>query len=255
VRIGALISLMIGLLAACGTRAPKEQTLRVAAAASLRLALEEVNAAFMSLHPDVEVLLNVAASGVLRRQIEEGDAADVFISADPVHTQALVQEGHVPAGSVRTLVSNRLVVAAPRGERLALTSLRGLASPEFQRIAIGTPASAPVGKYAEAALRASGVWEVLQPRLIYAENASQIAAHLSRGEVDAAILYATDVRPLGNSARVVLQIDPSLHPPIVYTIAPVSGSRARTLARQFIAFAMSGEGQAILGRHGFIPAE
>jgi molybdate transport system substrate-binding protein len=246
----------LGLAVACGSPASDSpQTLRVAAAASLRQAVEEIAHGFEAAHPGTSVAINAAASGVLRRQIEQGNAADVFISANREHMDALVTTGRIASDSVRVLARNRLVVAVPAGSHAPLRSLAELADPAFRRIALGTPGTAPVGEYAMAALTASGVFASIESRVVYAENASQIAAYLRRSEVDAAILYATDVTALGDAADVLLEIDPVLHPPSEYSIGVVTDAPAREAATQFADYAAGEEGQQVLARFGFLPAD
>ncbi len=226
-------------------------TVRVAAAASLRVVVEEIAQEFESAHPGVEVRVSVASSGTLRHQIEQGQAADVHISAHVRHMESLLDGGLVDAGTHGVFATNSLVVAAPAGSATALDSLEDLTHPAFRRIAIGDPRTAPVGEYAEAALQAAGLWETLEPRLIFAGNAIQLSTHLRNGEVDAAIVYATDLAALAGQATALLPVDTDLHPPIVCPIAVVQGAHSRALAEAFVAFAMSPGSREILRRHGF----
>lgn len=228
-------------------------TVRLAAAASLRLAAEEIATAFERGNPDTSILINAAASGALRRQIENGRGADVFISANVRHMSALVESGRVLADTRRDFLSNSLIVAAHRGDSPPITSLSDLTGGHFQRIAIGAPETAPVGRYAQEALEVTGVWDTLQPRLIFAESAPQIATYLQRGEVDAGILYATDIEPYTDSIESVFVVDPSLHSPIVYQIGVVEDAAQMDLAMAFWEFACGPDAQEIWRRHGFTP--
>jgi molybdate transport system substrate-binding protein len=246
----ALVTPLVG----CGGGG-EEDALRVSAAASLRVVMEDLVDAFEA-QGGCEIRLNTASSGTLRRQIEAGPAADVYLSANERHMQALVEEGHIRPEAVRLFARNHLVVAQSAQETaLTLTSLADLTAESFGRIAIGSPRTAPVGEYAEEALRAVGVWETLQPRLILTENAPQIAAYLRRGEVDAAILYVTDVVPLGEAARVLLEIDSGLHSPIRYTIAVVSETERPEAATSFVDFLCGPEAHGSLRIHGFLAPE
>jgi molybdate transport system substrate-binding protein len=158
--------------------------------------------------------------------------------------------------------TNRLVVAVPAGPPHPPTPspaggegeperLEDLASPEFQRIAIGNPETAPVGALAREALTAAGLWDALQPRLIFAENAPQIAAYLRRAEVDAAILWSTDLLALGEAAELVTEVDGRLHGPSEYLAGIVTGSAASEQARAFLNFLRGPEGREALRRAGF----
>jgi molybdate transport system substrate-binding protein len=227
----------------------------VSTAASLRLPVEELAALCQEQSPDVEVIVRAGASGSLRRQIEVGDAADVFISANPRHMSALREAGMMMDESIRDWVTNRLVVIAPVESEATLASLEGLNAPEFARIAIGIPETAPVGEYAKAALTAVGIWDAIQPRLILGQNATSLAAYVQTGEVDAAILYATDLGTLGGGARRLLEIDPSLHPPIAYPMGITRRSEHLEDAESFVDFAFSERARDILNRHGFAIAD
>lgn len=248
-----LLPALAALAIACGSPAAESPlTLRIAAAASLRAAVEEIGHAFEAEHSGTAVAINAAASGVLRRQIEQGDAADVFISANRDHMEALVAAGRIAPDSVRVLARNRLVVAAPAGTHAAISSVADLVDPAFGRIALGSPGTAPVGEYAAAALTTSGVLASIEPRVVYAESASQIAAYLRRGEVDAGILYATDELALGDAADVLLEIDPSLHPPSEYLMGVVADSPAREAAAEFVGLAAGVQGRRTLSMRGFV---
>lgn len=248
-------SLLALALTSCSRPGAEAAPLRIAATASMRVVVEEIGRAFAQSPSGAEVTVNAAASGVLRRQIEHGDAADVFISANREHMDALLTRGRVAPETVHVLARNRLVVAAPAGRHVPMESLRGLSHPPFARIALATPATAPVGELAVAALQSAGVWSSVESRVLYAENAAQIAAYLRTGEVDAALLYVTDVIGLGDAVDRLCEVDPALHPPSEYLIGVVADSRLRVRAEAFVEFARGPEAAAILAQAGFLVDE
>jgi molybdate transport system substrate-binding protein len=228
---------------------------RVAAAASLREVMEPIRDLFLETHPNVDIPISYAASGVLRRQIENADAADVFISANRRHMDALVSAELVNAETLRVFTRNQLVVGSSADSGLRLDSLHGLVDPAFARIAIGSPRTAPVGEFAQAALESVGIWEEIQDHLVIAENAPQLVAYLRRGEVDATIMYLTDLRQLGDEGVELLRIDPQTYPRIEYPIAVTAGAHSSDLAREFVTFTAEPAPQGILREAGFMPVE
>jgi molybdate transport system substrate-binding protein len=118
-----------------------------------------------------------------------------------------------------------------------------------KRLAIGNPESVPAGRYAKASLTASGLWETLQPKYIMGESVRQTLDYVSRGEVEAGIVYMTDARQAGDKVRVAAVL--SGHDPVLYPIAVISSSKAPKDARAFLDFVLSPEGGAILDKYGF----
>jgi molybdate transport system substrate-binding protein len=119
------------------------------------------------------------------------------------------------------------------------------------RLAVGNPKTVPVGQYAQQTLTRLGLWEQLQSRLILAEDVRQTLDYVARGEVDAGIVYASDVRAAGNKVRKVATAPADLHDPILYPIAVVRASSSKDAARAFIDAVMNDEGQRTLEKYGF----
>ncbi|HEY3360121.1 MAG TPA: molybdate ABC transporter substrate-binding protein [Polyangia bacterium] len=232
------------LAAACG-RAP---ALVVSAAISLKEPLEEVRGQFAAAHPGVTVELNLGGSGDLARQVRGGAPVDVYVAAGARHMDALERDGLVTPGTRRTVAGNVLVVVTrPGGPALAAPA--DLAGAAVQRLAIGTPQTVPAGEYAEQWLRGLGLWERVRPRLVYTENARQALDYVARGEVDAAVVYATDVPRA--PVREALRAAPGAHRPIEYPAAVVRTSARPGDARAFVDLLAGPAGRAALARHGF----
>lgn len=246
--------MVAGIFAACtapGDRAATvETTLTVSAAASLQDALQEIARAYESAYPGVGVRLNFAASGTLQQQIRMGAPVDVFLSAAEAPMDALQARGLIDADSRAAFAANRLVLIVPREGRVALRSFADLASPAVRRIAIGAPASVPAGLYARDVLRSLGIEEAVRPKLILAQHVRQVLTYVERGEVDAGIVYRTDVADR-SSVRVVAGAPPGAHPPITYPVAIISGSPYPEEARRFATYLLGPEAQAVLSRFGF----
>ncbi len=233
---------------ACG---PSERPqLTVFAASSLTEAAGELEAAFEGVHPGVDVRFAFAGSQTLRAQIEAGAPADVFISADLRHMEALVAGGH--ATEPRRLVENRLTLIAPPHKPADISSFADL--PKARRIVLAAP-EVPAGAYArEVIARADaalggGFGAAALARVVSEEpNVRLVRAKVLLGEADAAIVYATDAR---GADVAVVPIPDAWNAGAIYPVARLTRARAPALAEAFIALARGPEGRAIFERHGF----
>lgn len=220
----------------------------VSAAASLTDAFRSVAQAFEAEHPDVQVTLNFAASGVLLGQLRQGAPVDVLATADETTMDRAANDKLVDGASRTDFAANSLVVITPR-EGPAPATLKSLTDPRWKRIAIGTAASVPAGAYAREALDAAGLTAALEPRLIYGANVRQVLAYVARGEVDAGFVYRTDA--MAQADKVSVAFDVALPQPVRYPIAVVRASRHAAAAHSFMDFVRTAAAQAILARFGF----
>jgi molybdate transport system substrate-binding protein len=229
------------------------QELVFSVAISMKEAIEELGRQFERAHPGVRLRYNLGASGDLQKQIEAGAPADLFISAAPRQMDELERQGLIAPGSRRVFARNLLTVVAPSDSRLDLRSPGDLLQPRAQRIVIGNPKTVPAGQYAETSFRALGLWEPLRPKLIFAENARQALEYVSRGEVEAGVVYATDIAIRPGRITEAFRLPAESYPPVTYPVAAVAASPNQRLARAFIDLLVGREGQAVLARHGFQP--
>jgi molybdate transport system substrate-binding protein len=237
------------LLAACGGAA-EPTPVTVAAAASLREAMTEVEQRFEAAHPGTPVRVTFGASGALRQQIEQGAPIDLFVSASVAPMDALTKAGRIEAATRATVAGNELVAIVPAQGGPAVASLADLAKPEVRRVALGAPASVPAGEYAEEALRAAGVLEAVRARAVLAQDVRQVLAYVASGNADAGLVYRTDAAA-SPRVRVAAVAPAGSHRPIVYPAAVVAGGPNPEGARAFLAFLLGPEGRAALRRHGF----
>lgn len=225
------------------------QTLTVSAAASLQHALRELASLFQATQPGWRVQLNFAASGVLLAQLAQGAPVDVFISADAATMERALAQGLVDVRTRRDVVANQLVLIVPRDAGATPDSLPGLRDAALRRIALGSPGSVPAGAYTQAVLRQHGLWDVLQPKLVFGENVRQVLAYVGRGEADAGFVYRSDA--LGDAQRVRIVLTVPTLTPLRYPAARVRGSTQPRAADAFIAFLGSPPARAAWQRHGF----
>ena len=247
-----LIAALAIALPSCGPRAGQRssQTIVVLAAVSVENAFVKISNLYTA-RTGTKVNFSFGASGTLEKQIEAGAPVDVFASAgekemDQLETQALIQPD-----TRADFAGNALVVVARANSKLKLSSFAQLDEPQVKRLAIGNPKTVPAGFYARQALQSLHLWPRLKSRLIFAEDVRQVLDYVMRGEVDAGIVYATDVMIARGKARQVATAPDAAYGPVRYPIAVVKGSAHPEAAKQFIKLVLSPEGESILSSYGF----
>jgi len=242
-------------------RAQQRAELTVFAAASLKDAFEDVATALARRTPPIAVRYNFAGSQQLVLQLQQGARADVFASADERWMQT-ARDGGLVAGTPAIFARNRLIVITPaanpgRVDRLQDLSRRGL------KLVLAAEA-VPAGKYTREALArlaaAPGFGSdypsrVLRNVVSQEENVKGVVTKVQLGEADAGIVYVSDVTAAVRHAVRTIEIPEQYNAIATYPIAVLQGTRQPDAARAFVEFVLSAEGQAILARQGFLPAE
>ncbi|WP_394780953.1 molybdate ABC transporter substrate-binding protein [Undibacterium sp.] len=221
----------------------------VSGAASLTNAFKEVGTAFQAKHPAAKLQYNFASSDTLLQQIAKGAPVDVFASADQETMDKAEAQKLITTSTRKNFVGNSLVVILPSDSSAAVKSLADLKQASFKKIAIGNPASVPVGRYTKEVLEASGDWSALEGKMIMAQNVRQSLDYVARAEVDAGFVYGTDAAIQRDKVKVALTVP--TQKPITYPAAVVTASANPTEAAQFVAFILTPEAQAIFAKYGF----
>ena len=279
--IAILTLLLTLLLAACGapaaqsppsppapttapTNAPTAPTavagttLTVFAAASLTDAFKAIKPAFEAAHPGVTVVYNFAGAQQLAAQINEGAPADVFASANKKQIDVVIASSKIISGTAQTFVRNRLVVITPKANPAGITSLKDLAKPGLKLIFEAK--AVPAGQYSlDFLTKASTLPEytsaysstVLSNVVSYEDNVRSVLSKIVLGEGDAGIVYTTDAATVVDKINTIA-IPDELNVIAVYPIAPLADSKIPDMAKAFIAYVLSPEGQQVLATYGFI---
>jgi molybdate transport system substrate-binding protein len=229
------------------------EELTLSVAISMKEAVAEMGRRFAEGRRAVTVRYNFGGSGELQKQIEAGAPIDVFVSAAAWPMDELERRGFVIPGSRRDFARNTLVVVTPADTRFPLAGPADLAGPRVGRIVIGNPRTVPAGQYARESLRALRLWDRVESRLVFAENVRQALEYVARGEVDAGLVYATDLGVRAGRVKEAFRPPEDTYRPIVYPVAVVTGSRHRELAMAFVGLLTGAEGQAVLAKFGFRP--
>jgi len=239
-----VLATLILSLAACS---PPPDSLTVAAAISLREPLIQLAAAAAAPPPQ----FSFASSGALASQIAQGAPVDVFLSASPRQLDRLETCGLLLKGSRRELLTNRLMLVVPERQPLSRLRFQDLSRPSIARIAIGD-ATVPAGDYARETLGFFGLAARLEPKLIPLGSVRAVAVAVAAGNVDAGLLYASEVRP-GSGLRVVDAAPEASHRPIRYAGAVTAASRQPDAARAYLASLTAATATAAFQRQGLIP--
>jgi molybdate transport system substrate-binding protein len=249
--IGILISAVFLVSTDCRKSAQPKGKLLVSAAISLKNAFEEIGAIYEK-RTGIRVRFNLGASGLLQKQIEAGAPADIFACAGEKQMDELQSKGLIETITRHSFAQNALALVVPEGSKISLHSFKDLVRPEITKIAIGNPKTVPAGEYAQEALKNLKLWDALQSRFVLAENVRQVLDYVSRGEVDAGIVYASDIAAANGKVIRSADAPKESHRPILYPIAVIKGTAQADDARRFIDFTLSKDGQSILAKYGFL---
>lgn len=222
----------------------------VYAAASLRDVLQQLAPACEKA-ADLRLVFNFGASNDLARQIEAGNKADVFFSADEDWMDRVARAGLVDAESRRSLLSNRLVVVGASDSTLGVGSPSDVAAPAVRRLSLADPEAVPAGRYARAWLEQAGVWKAVKDRVVPALDVRAALVVVESGAAEVGIVYRTDAA-ISRQVRVLYEVPAGEGPRISYAVAALSDRPRIAAARRLVAW-LAGPGAApTFERSGFI---
>lgn len=242
-----LALLVLGL--ACGqTPAPESAAeLTVAAASDLTPAFEDLGREFEAFHK-TKIVFVFGSTGLLTRQIENGAPFDVFAAANVSYIDQLEQKGLIVPGTKRVYARGRITMWTTAESSLKFEKIQDLTRPEIQRIAIANPDHAPYGQAAREALERAGIWQTVQPKLVYGDNIRQTLQFAETGNVEVAIVALS---LSGQSKGRWVLIPEELHKPIDQGMGVIKGTKNEQAARAFSEFVNGAKGREILSKYGF----
>jgi molybdate transport system substrate-binding protein len=250
-RLVVILSLFAALAGAPQPLAA-QQSITVFAAASLKNALDDTDAAF-SKATGVKVVASYAASSALAKQIEQSAPADVFISADLQWMDYLSERKLIKPDTRVNLLGNKLVLIAPKDSKLdTITIAKGFDIAKLAgdgRIAVADVKAVPAGLYAKAALETLGAWQAAEGKLAMAENVRATLAFVARGETPIGIVYETDAK-IEPKVKIVGVFPESSYPPVTYPVAATAATSNPAVAR-YLNFLRTPAAKAIFEKYGF----
>jgi molybdate transport system substrate-binding protein len=233
--------------------------LTVFAASSLADGFNEIAAAFKAAHPGLDVMLNYGASSQLATQINQGGPADVFASASQSTLKTVSAAGHVE-GSPTVFATNRLTIITPRDNPAKIGGLKDLAKPGIKLVL--AVKGVPIRDYADQIFTkaaADSSYGADFPTKVHAnmvseeDNARLVVSKVALGEADAGVCYVTDVTQDVSAKVAKIDIPDNLNVIATYPIGLIKESKQPDLAKAFVDFVLSSDGQAILAKWGFGP--
>jgi molybdate transport system substrate-binding protein len=230
------------------------QEIRVAAAADLKFALEELGAQ-LAKQTGRRINVSYGSSGNFFAQIQNGAPFDVLLSADIEYPRKLEVAGLAEPGTLYEYAVGRIVIWMPSDAHADLAKLgwKALLEPGVERIAIANPEHAPYGRAAVAALRNAGIYEQVRRRLVYGENIAQAAQFVASGSAQAGILALSLASSPAMRDGKRWEIPANLHDPIEQGAIILKSAKDKEGARAFLAFLKSDAGRKILESYGFAP--
>jgi molybdate transport system substrate-binding protein len=229
----------------------EDKTLTVFAAASMKNALDDIDAAFTA-KTGIKVSASYAASSTLARQIEQGAPADIFVSADTDWMDYATAKKNINEPTRINLLGNSIVLIAPKDSKIdnvAITQGFDLAKLAGDgKIATGDVKSVPAGKYAKAALEKLGAWQATEPKFAMAESVRAALTLVARGEAVLGIVYSTDAK-VEPGVKIVGTFPTDSHPPIIYPVAATA--TAKPEAKEYLDYLHSQAAKTVLEKYGF----
>lgn len=251
-RASVLRILCLLILGSASWRPAAAEEIQLFAAASLTDALQEIAATYEKESGD-KLLLNLAASSTLARQIQEGAPADLFFSADEEKMNGLERKGLVLQGTRRSLLSNTLVVVVPADSNLKIGSVQDLATSKVRALALAEPQSVPAGIYAKEYLRSVKLWSKIIDKVVPLDNVRAALAAVEAGNVEAGIVYKTDAQ-ISQEVKIAFEVPAAEGPKISYPLAVMAESRKQAAARKLLAYLESPAALEVFRRYGFLTA-
>lgn len=219
-------------------------TLTVFAAASLTDVFGELGDRMTADNPDLDIRFNFAASSALATQIAQGAPADVFASADEPQMRVVTDAG-LQGGEPAVLAENVLQIAVPADNPGHVTGLADFADPELTLAVCA--AEVPCGAAAVTVFRAAGITAVPDTE---EEDVRAALTKVELGEVDAALVYASDVVSAGNGVSGI-EFPEAERAVNIYPICTLRGAPEPDAARAFVDLVLSDAGQRALRDAGF----
>ncbi len=246
------LAAVLALSAACKKDPPPaaSEPLKVAAAADLAFAFKDVGDAYTKKTGQL-VTFSFGSTGLLAKQISEGAPFDVFAAANVSFADDTVKAGACSGDTKALYATGRIVMWAKKGTAPP-ASLADLADRKWTKIAIANPEHAPYGRAAKDAMTRAGVWDKVQPRMVYGENVQQTLQYAQSGNVEVALVALS--LAMVSTDGTYTTIDSNAHARIDQALVACKGKNPAPTegAKSFVAFVNSDEGRTVMRKFGFL---
>lgn len=240
---------------------PITSEITVFAASSLIDAFTQIGGDFEATYPGVKVNFNFGGSQDLRTQMEQGAEADIFASADTTQMDAAAQIGLV-TGQRSIFARNKLAIIVPKANEANIRTPQDLAKPGIKIVIAGE--NVPVGRFTRQFLDAASATAsfgagykstVLANVVSEASNVKEVAAPVQLDEVDAGVVYITDVTHAIADDVTIIDIPEAVNQIATYPISFTYSGISSQSAQLFMEYVLYDLGQETLVSFGFIKAD
>jgi molybdate transport system substrate-binding protein len=250
-RFAVPLAIILALIA-FGAAASGAQEVRVAAAADLKFAMQDLAGQFEK-QSGTKVDVTYGSSGNFFSQLQNGAPFDLFFSADIDYPRKLDAAGLAVPGTLYEYAVGRIAIWTSPDAKVGVTQQgwKTLLDPSVQKISIANPEHAPYGRAAVAALQKAGIYDQIKAKLVYGENISQAAQFVQSGNAQAGIVAMSLAVSPGMKDGKRWEIPADLHPPIEQAAILLKSAKNKESARAFLEFVKSETGRTALDKYGF----
>ncbi len=254
IAMGLVLCLSVAF-AGCGvkkddTSKQEPKKMMVLAAASLTDALTEIKESYEQTQDDYVLEFAFDSSGTLKKQIEQGVDADVFLSASKLPMDELLEEGLVEKETMVDLLKNEIVLISNSKEASPITSFEELVTSDQVDMIATCMKEVPIGQYTIQLYENLGLQDKLAAKANYASNVRQVLDWVASGNAKYGIVYATDAA-VEEGVKVQAVADSSLYDPVIYPAAVVSASQQKEGADAFLEYLKSDTAKEVFKKYGF----
>lgn len=229
----------------------KEKTeINVSAAMGLKEALLDIQKEYEQAHPNVKIVYNFAAAGVLATQIDNGAKCDVFISASMKQINDLKAVKLIDSVDVKNIVGDRLVLVVQKGNPLGLKTFNDLARVDVKKIGFGEINTMPAGQYGKECLENMGIWNIVEPKIVMGRNVREVVAYVESGDADAAVAFSTVAAHIKN-VEIAASSPSGTHKPVIFPGAIINTTKNKVEASKFLDYLKEKQASAIFSSYGF----
>ncbi|MBW4442795.1 MAG: molybdate ABC transporter substrate-binding protein [Plectolyngbya sp. WJT66-NPBG17] len=243
-------SIVVSIVAGCQptNQIVSSTTITVSAASSLNDAFQELGKQWEQ-ETGNKITFSFGSTGQLAQQIERGASPDLFVAADRQQIEALDQKALIQSNTKKLYGRGRLVIWTKQDSPLTIKDLKDLTRSEVKRIAIASLDRAPYGVAAKQALESLGIWQAVQPKLVFAENIRQAQQYAETGNVDVALTaLSLSVKKPGKWQLVA----ENLHQPLDQMMAVPKSAKHPEQGKLFADFINSQKGRPTMQKYGFV---
>jgi len=227
--------------------------LLISTAPSLKGSFEEIKGQYTAKNAQVNLVFNYGPSGSLQNQIEQGAAADIFISQGKPQMDALEQKGLIKKDSRVNLLGDELVLIVNKSNT-SINSFEDLTKPEVKKIGIGEAESVPAAKTTKETLETLKLWETLQPKMVMGKDLMQVMTYVETDNTEAGFVWDT-IAIISDKVKIVATAPANSHKPVVLPAAVVAASKNSDEASKFLEYLQSDEAMKVFEKNGFIKAK